>query len=163
LIKQFFCSENNVNRIGEVLNSLYAQIEIRVDIIIYGPSAKVYFPVEFQIMPNIFFFLVGSSIEKISIRIEHERSCYFVAENVWNWWEAYTVNAHSDMSYAVHGYVNSSSCVSILPLYYLHRHVKCPLGLSWRFQITVGTIFLNWYMDIFNVYVLKGKNSSKSS
>jgi hypothetical protein len=51
----------------------------------------------------------------------------------------------TQMFFAIHGDVNSSSRVSVLQWYYLHRLIKCQLGLSCWFQIRpVNTILLNW-------------------
>jgi hypothetical protein len=41
----------------EVFTSLDGQIKINIDTILYMPSAKIYFPVEFQVISNIFLFI----------------------------------------------------------------------------------------------------------
>jgi hypothetical protein len=47
------------------------------------------------------------------------------------------------MSYALYGNVNLSSCIGILPLYYVHRPIKCPLEISCWFEMKAVKIFLN--------------------
>jgi hypothetical protein len=51
---------------------------------------------------------------------------------------------HSHVSYALHGDMNTTGHIGILPSYYLHRYIKWPCGLSCWFRIrALNTVLLN--------------------
>lgn len=53
--KAFLCSGNN--DIGHIREVLYSQIKISIDSIPYRPSPKIHWPLEFQVMSDIFLFI----------------------------------------------------------------------------------------------------------
>jgi hypothetical protein len=57
LITTIFSGNNVVSHINEILNILDGQIKISVDPLLFRPSAKIYFQVEFQVISNAFMFI----------------------------------------------------------------------------------------------------------
>jgi hypothetical protein len=69
---------------------------------------------------------------------------------------------YTNISYDIHKDVNSSSHLRILPSYYLHRRIECPLGLSRWLQIkALDTILLNWSIQTSSTHILRWKETFK--